>query len=184
MKSWRFTYQKQTQIKSFQLQIDRGDCQLQFPPRLVVVRSNLVELPANNREYAKVRMRANRVVDSFLLVARPNCYIFRRKKISELVASRGTTFTLVDGRLSRVFLRKPRKPRKIDFEKNCVLEVNFWIPANSWMNSCDFYICCSLYHSLSKKFKLGSNGWVLAENELSEHDAPPSGVYHRTYCYH
>ena len=66
--------------KSFQLQIDRGDCQLQFPPRLVVVRSNLVELPANNREYAKVRMRANRVVDSFLLVAPPNCYIFGRKK--------------------------------------------------------------------------------------------------------
>ena len=184
MKTEDLRIKNKLRSKSFSLQIDRGDCQLQFPPRLVVVRSYLVELPANNREYAKVRMRANRVVDSFLLVARPNCYIFRRKKISKLVTSRGTTFTLVDVRLSCVFLRKPWMCLKIDFEKNCVFEVNFWIPANSWMNSCDFYTCCSLYYSLSKKLKLGWNGWVLAENELSEHDAPPSGVYHRTYCYH
>ena len=35
-----------------------------------------------------------------------------------------------------------------------------------------FYICYSRYSALSKKFRLNSNGWVFAENELSECDAP------------
>jgi hypothetical protein len=49
-------------------------------------------------------------------------------------------------------------------------EFNFWIPANSSMNSCYFSICCSLYDSLFKKSRLSKNGEVLAENELSEWD--------------
>ena len=63
-----------------------------------------------------------------------------------------------------------------------VLEVNFWIPANSCMNSCYFLICCSRCHSLFKKSMISSNGQVLAEKELSEWDPcgniPPSHSFH------
>ena len=51
-----------------------------------------------------------------------------------------------------------------------VLEVNFWIPANSCKNSCLFSICYSCYHSLFKKSKLSWNSKDLAENELSVWD--------------
>ena len=51
-----------------------------------------------------------------------------------------------------------------------VLEVNFWIPANSCMDSCHFSVCCSWYHSLFKKSKFSWNCEVLIENELSVWD--------------
>jgi hypothetical protein len=40
------------------------------------------------------------------------------------------------------------------------------------MNSCHFLICCSRHLSLFNKFRLSSNGSVLAENQTSECDAP------------
>ena len=43
----------------------------------------------------------------------------------------------------------------IDFQKTRVLEVNFWIPTNSCMNSCPFSICCTQY--LFRKFRLSWN---------------------------
>jgi hypothetical protein len=58
-----------------------------------------------------------------------------------------------------------------------VHEVNVWIRANSYMNSCDFSICCSQYHSLSKKSKSSWNGWVLVENELSVWDPCVDGFW-------
>ena len=41
---------------------------------------------------------------------------------------RETTFTLVDVRLSRVFLRKPRMSWKIDVEKLVLLKFTFEFP--------------------------------------------------------
>ena len=41
-----------------------------------------------------------------------------------------------------------------------------------FFKSSHFYICYSRYSALSKKFRLNWNGWVFAENELSECDAP------------
>ena len=57
---------------------------------------------------------------------------------------------------------------KILLQQHEFFNVKFWIPANCFMYSCDFLICCSPGHFLSKKSKLGSNDWVLAENELSK----------------
>jgi hypothetical protein len=59
---------------------------------------------------------------------------------------------------------------KLKRQKNRVLEVNVWIRANSCMNSCNFLICYSQYHSLFKKSKISWNGWVLEENKLSVWD--------------
>ncbi len=66
-------------------------------------------------------------------------------------------------------------------------KLSLWIPANSWMKSCHFSSRGSRHHSLSKKFKLGPNSWVFAENELSpptpnarSTNAPSATLYHTT----
>ncbi len=43
-----------------------------------------------------------------------------------------------------------------------------WIPANSSMKCYRFNICCSWFSAQSKKLRISSNGWVWAENKLSE----------------
>jgi len=107
--------------KRLLLQKDRGCHWLQFPLKFIIVRQILTELPAKNRENAKAHMRAVRTVASFWAVAQADGNIFCRNWFYIFMRVWGTTFTLVDVRLSRVFLRKLR----IDIKS-----LDFWL----WKN--------------------------------------------------